>query len=134
MNEKDLVSSLVKTLREGLQHFYVVKHSERIIGGTIGVPDISITGNKDTTWLEVKFADPTFTSSGRQELTMLMLANYGHCARYIIYEKRGKDRWTFIVHPKNFASWKTQFENVFEGFNHLQILDYIRKVHNIEPT
>lgn len=133
MDEKYLVSALTDLLRKELQHFLVIKHSERVIGGTVGVPDVSVTGNNHTSWLEIKFAkDKEFSSHGRQELTMLMLANYSHHARYIIFEKRGKNKWTYIVHPSNLASWKTQFEAVFEGYNHEAIVAHIKKVHDIE--
>jgi len=132
MNEQRLVSSLTDLLRVKLHHSLVTKHSERIVGGTVGVPDVSVNCNRDTSWWEVKYADPTFTSHGRQELTMLMLANYSHHARYIIYEKVGKVKRSYIVHPSNLAVWNTTFEHIFEGFNHEAIVNYIKKVHGIE--
>jgi hypothetical protein len=132
VNEKDLLSSLVKTLRSGIPHSYIVKHSERIVGGTIGVPDITVTANKYTSWYEGKYADQTFSSDGRQDLSMLMLANYAHHARYIIYEKVGKVKRTYIVHPNDLKNWVTHFEYCFDGYNHEAVCNYIRGVHKIE--
>lgn len=128
-SEKSLLSSLTDSLRKELPQFVVIKHADM---WTVGIPDLSVTGNLDTSWYETKFAkDGPFKSTGIQDLTMLRLANQSHHARYIIYESRKRLKETFIVHPNNLQNWATQFEFRFEGFNHDAVVNYIKKVHNI---
>lgn len=78
-------SKIVKRLREhlevGLPGAVIIKHTEHL---RAGVPDLSVTWHGKTTWLEVKFENPTFVSNGIQRLTMKALAREGR-AVYAVY-------------------------------------------------
>ncbi len=129
-SEKTLLTSFLEIARRECPGAVIFKWADMF---NVGVPDVIFTMNLFTTFLEFKFADPDFSSKGIQELTMLRLATQSHHARYVIYEKLGrKEKRTYIVHPKDFANWKTRFSFVFEGFDHQSIVNYLRKIHHVE--
>lgn len=101
MTEGQLNQALVAALRQRLTHAVVFKLADR---WTTGIPDISVDWHHRHIWIEVKFADPDFTSTGAQELTMTRLARHGE-AWYIIYEN--VPRGVYLVAPEHFAHWKT---------------------------
>ena len=82
MNEASLKQALVALMRAELAPFVIFRHEDRI---TSGIPDISVTGNRHTSWWEVKFANPDFKCPGIQELTALRLAAAGHACFFVIY-------------------------------------------------
>ncbi len=131
-SESSVLNVLLKVLRKGLPNFLIVKRADL---WTIGIPDVEASGNKLTSFFEFKIADPTFKSTGIQELNMLLLERYAHCAKYIIWDYRDKrEKRTYIVSPRNFKDWDTKFDHVFEGFDHTAVLNYIRKVHGLDQT
>jgi len=125
MTETVLVSALVQTLRKAFPSFVIFKHADKF---TFGVPDISVTGRMKTTWLEVKYADPTFLSSGVQELAMKRLSatSYGW---YVIYDENEGHRRTLLVVPELLSEWKTQHIAV-DTFDHEWVAMVIGKVHS----
>jgi len=124
MDEKSLKADLVRELRSRVP--WVVLRLET--GQTTsGVPDIVVVGNHYTSWWEVKYADPDFTSKGIQELTCLRLAKHGFC-RYIIYSKVDDNKEIYIVPPSEFAKWQ-QSVNRRAGFDHNWVCDYIIRAH-----
>lgn len=128
MNETVLKVSLVQVARS-YKGFVVIRHEDRF---THGIPDLSITYKKRTFWLEVKYADPKFSTKGIQELTMMRLALAGF-AYFIIYYEKGKEKRTFIVHPKDigksFDELLTCCPNTDE-FDHDYVIRFIQELSN----
>lgn len=81
ITEGKLVTALIKTLRERLPGCVILKHHDTI---TAGIPDLSVTGDGLTVWLEVKFANPRISTRAVQEDLMRRLARAGH-AYYVVY-------------------------------------------------
>ena len=128
MNEKTLVSDLVPTLREELLGAVVFNHADLM---TSGIPDVSVTWNGWTSWLEVKYANPNFEVTGIQKLTMGRLAAQG-LAWFIVYEQ--KPHRTLIVHPqyiiagrKGILKLPDDFPSA-DGFDHQSVVDFLRRV------
>lgn len=97
---------------------------------THGIPDITVTGGKKTSWLEGKHADPDFPSKGQQELNMVRLGRIGFYARYIIYDENNRSPRTLIVKPSKLSEWSSSPEFEFPGFNHEAIVAHMVKVHS----
>lgn len=126
MTEASLKSDLMALLRAELPGFVVFRIEDKITGG---IPDVVVTGNKSTTWWEVKFANPDFKCPGIQELTALRLAAAGKACFFIVYALRRKERSVHIVHPKNLNEWM-RAEVTANGFNHRFVMEFIRGVHS----
>lgn len=115
MTEATIRASLVKRLRQ-YKDWIVLRHEDHY---TSGIPDISITGNKITSWWETKYQRGfTLENKGIQQYTLEMLAKHGH-AHYIIYT------------PEQVAVVKPDLENprIFAGINHVEVVKFIRVVH-----
>lgn len=101
-----------------------------------GMPDMTLTGHKRTSWWEIKHATPDFVSPGIQEHTCALLAQNGFC-RYIIYFETLTLQETWIVHPRYILGrhGKTAglptLEYVFNGHDHKGVLKYMLGVHPI---
>ena len=87
MQEKDLVRRLKKTLETRLPGAVVIKHSDAIVAG---VPDLSVTWNGATTWLEVKHDVGKIISREIQRWMVKRLAIQGRCL-YVVYRDRAKE-------------------------------------------
>jgi hypothetical protein len=107
--------------------FVSFRHEDRINAGR---PDISITGNNITLWLEVKLADPYIRQRGIQKLTMLRLGNAGF-AYYVIYYDKKKQRSTHIVHPQDMKQWPDESARAAVTFDHSFVSDFILEVHGV---
>jgi hypothetical protein len=102
---KDL---LIKAFAKSPYTLEATRHEDKI---TSGIPDVSVTTLGRTVWLEVKHANPSFTSRGVQELKMKKLALTGLSA-YVVYDEvAGK---TFFFRPGllryddgNLGLWRT---------------------------
>jgi len=127
MTEAVLKSELVKQARESLPKFVIQRHEDRI---THGVPDISVDGNKVGSWIEVKFANPTFKTRGIQELTMSRLSRATH-AYYVVYADVKGVRRTYIVEPEKIGSPMDEWGTYTTGFDHKWVVEYIKEVHNV---
>lgn len=123
MNEATLSTALVKTLRTELPGSVVFKHSDKV---TSGIPDITVTWNGRTTWIEVKFANPKVVDTGVQALTMKRLANAGS-AMYVIYSPG--QIGTRLVHPGSLHYWEAQYTTAALGFNHKAVAEWVRAAH-----
>lgn len=123
MKEETVRSQFVSTARSILPSFQFMRHEDKF---KHGVPDLSVTGRRFTSWWEFKLADPDFQSEGIQELTMKRLDAAGF-ARYIIYEKDPKQ--IFIVRPDDLRDWKT-LGICYVGWDHTWVLRYMWDVHS----
>jgi len=95
---------------------------------TGGIPDITTSGYGFTCWWEFKHGTPDFDSKGLQELTCCRLAHHSFC-RYVVYleEADGSNKHILIVHPRNIG--RLEPEEVFTGFQHEMVTEYVRKTH-----
>lgn len=131
MTEANLKTILVQLARAQMKSFVVIRHEDRF---THGIPDITFTGMKLTTWIEVKHATPGFQSKGIQELTMLRLG-VASSAYYVVYWEKKLVRRTYIVEPSEIGKSWEEWTRYTDGFNHQWVLDFIKGVHhdNIRP-
>lgn len=102
ITEKTLKRGLVKALKDVAPEAVVFSHAERI---RVGVPDLSVTVNGRTVWLELK-RDRSLNSlkveTGIQVITARRLALQGACY-YVLY---GHDStqvispidWSIVLH------------------------------------
>lgn len=127
MNERILKAALMKELRSSLPHFVAIRHEDKL---TSGIPDISVSGNKKTTWIEVKYGDPSFASKGIQELTLSRLSRAAHDAFYVVFIlDKLKDKWTYIVAPQDIGKKPSDWPLFSRGFDHAFIIEYIKEKH-----
>lgn len=125
VDEAQLKSELVLLARKMIPRYVIIRHEDVF---THGIPDISITGNKRISWLEVKLATPKFKSKGIQELTMLRLASAG-IAWYPVYYEVGDVRRVYRVHPSEIGKPIEEWKNFAEGFNHEWVIQEIINDH-----
>jgi len=137
MNESQLKTQLGKEFKTLLPDAIFRRHEDRFVAGG---PDISVTWNKHTTWLEVKHAHPGIRHRDVQDIECLKLAKQGRCW-YIIYHDNGprKVLETRIVHPAqiHLGTWreldvKFQREGYqwqAQGFSHALTVNFIRATH-----
>jgi hypothetical protein len=132
MNEAALKSKLVKEFRDSLPSYVTIRHEDRF---THGIPDISVTGNKRTTWIEVKYADPNFHFKGIQVKTLQDLARAGF-AFFLVYYDGPAGKLTFIVKPSDIEKSMTEWNDVAIGFNHNWIVSRVMENHKCQlpPT
>jgi hypothetical protein len=122
MNESTLTRGLLKTLRAAFPDGVIIKHSDSY---TSGVPDISVTWNGRTTWIEVKFANPRVLDKGVQALMMKRLANAGS-AVYVIYTR---EKTTHIVKLLEHYQTRHEWENS-NRIDHILVREFIRGHHH----
>ena len=113
-------------LKEELPDAVCIRIEDKFKSGT---PDLVVNHNKESSWYEVKYADPEFDSEGIQELTMRRLDRSSFHARYIVYDESLGTKRVLIVHPRNIHRWSTHYELVIKGFNHRGVAQYIQRVH-----
>jgi len=118
INEANLKGELCKYIRDN-SRFVVIRHEDHL---THGIPDISVTGNKKTVWIEVKFGDPKFESRGIQELTMKRLALAG-LAFYVVYYQQLNERRVYIVHPNDIGKDFSEWSDFVPGFDHSWVFE-----------
>jgi hypothetical protein len=123
MNEATHKTKLVKKGRTLHPGYIFLRHEDL---WTSGIPDISITGNKRTVWIEVKFADPDFESKGNQDLTMLRLSISG-LAYYVIFVDDETGQSVRIVSPSDYQHWRTKGISIL-GFDYEWVLKFIARI------
>lgn len=118
MTEASVRAALVKKLRL-YKDWIVLRHEDHY---TSGIPDISITGNRITSWFETKFQRGlTLENKGIQRYTLEQLNKHGGYARYIIYTPEQ----VFVVKPDLYDPV------IFRGINHGLVVEYIRIMHGL---
>ena len=131
--EGALKAKLLERVRLRLPKFVAFAHQDV---QTAGIADVSLTGNKLTSWWEAKHGTPDFDSPGIQELRCMQLAINGFCCRYIIWHEDKDVQRTLIVHPSDVhyrPDWKFvgNAERECFGFNHDFVVDYMAHVHGV---
>lgn len=122
MSEAKVCGGLVRALRRDMEGAVVIRHTDELIAG---IPDISVTWNGSTTWLEVKFVNPKIIDRGIQRLMMKRLGLHGR-AFYVIYDNR--DTCVYITGPESLENYR---ESVWAapGFSHKYVSMLIRDMH-----
>lgn len=125
MNEKTLLLKMVKQLNKDLPNATIFKHADRV---TAGIPDVSVTWKRMTTWLEVKYANPDLHDRGMQNLVMKQLALSGS-AWYVIYDQVQEQ--TIIVRPGELEDgmWRKLLQCHAPGFDHKLVSWFVRRLH-----
>lgn len=135
--ESELRSQFLKALAKELPAFVALRHENMRLGG---VPDLSITGNQITSWIEFKSADPTFSGTGLQELTCSRLAAQSRCY-YVIWCERCGVKTTMVIDPNVVRTsadtpqarkpWLMEAVAVTAGWDHLWLVNLVRQWHRV---
>lgn len=97
LTEAKLKAKLMEEIETGIPGSVAFRHENK---GTIGIPDISVTFDRMTVWMEVKYLAPELYSHGLQSLTMARLAAVGR-AWYVYYTNLpGRSPVTAMVLPR----------------------------------
>lgn len=96
MNESSLKRDLCDQLRSDLPGCVIFKHADR----AAGVPDLSVTWQEKTFWLEIKFANPKLSTRELQHRRMLQLERHGN-ALYVVYRRHKENFWTTVLLPSS---------------------------------
>ena len=119
MTEHQITARLLRVLRETLTGYVIIKHADSY---NFGLPDVSATGDKMTSWWEIKHANPIFKSRGVQWRTCCRLAEAGICY-YIIFSE--EPQRTTIISPPLLTSWRTH--SIYKsGFDYQWVAAFIR--------
>ena len=129
MNEAELKSELVANLKQEMYGGVFIRHEDIFRSG---IPDLSVTWNRHTTWWEAKYANPRVRSRGVQLLTARMLEQQGHGSFYIIWDQRTVE--TYICSPNSLHrhgidNFRSAFLVKTTGFDHQFVVRYIRRQH-----
>jgi hypothetical protein len=124
-NETKLTAKQMEAFRLKLPQWVFLRHQDVRASGH---PDITSTGLKVTSWIEVKHGAPDFDSTGIQELTMLRLARQGH-AWYLIFKEDadGENKCTLIVQPCNLMMLTPDVK--LRGFDYAGVALWLEKTH-----
>ena len=135
MTEGNLKAALMVAIREQLPNYTAFRIEDQT---TSGIPDIAVTGFKRTSWIEAKYANPRIHSLGRQDLTMVRLAQTGHAFHVVYLQESNGSQRTLIVEPRYVIHWRGdpndewRFSRVWAvGFDHNFVVDAIRRVHEL---
>jgi len=122
MSERTVCNGLVRSLRRELPGCVVLRHTDGLLAG---IPDISVTWNGHTTWIEVKFLNPKIIDRGIQRLNMKRLEKQG-TAFYVLYDNIAKH--VFIVKPSSLDDYRDVYWRS-PGFNHTFVSVFVRRIH-----
>lgn len=124
MTEASVRSALVKKLRR-YKDWTVLRHEDHY---TSGIPDISVTGNKITSWWECKLrhGSEQLPTKGIQQFLVEQLAEHGYAA-YIVYHEQPPQVFIFI--PEQFPDIAYAISP--PGLDHDWVVRYIRQVHRL---
>ena len=133
LSETTLKSALCAHLRAVLPRSVVMQHEE-LIKIRAGDPDISVSWNWCTSWVEAKFADPKIRTKHRiQTLRMMELAATTSAFYVVWYKGKDGDERTYILPPLAIhqKTWDPATNRHFyrPGFDHDYVAQYIRDEH-----
>jgi hypothetical protein len=123
-SETEVKGKLVKYLKQELRNAVIFRHEDKY---SAGIPDISLTDNGFTLWIEVKHVTPKkpFKSTGLQTHTAQRLENRGRCVFVIFEETKEEHQLTVIMFPKFIDKFNTG-KMIIQGFDFQFILDFIK--------
>jgi len=125
INEAKLTLALVKALKKGLPGYVIIKHHDQI---TAGVPDISVTGRRKTTWLELKYANPGIIARGIQDKMMRDLGVAGS-AFYVVYRANKLGRGAIGTTTEVCVPGAESYIRCSAGIDHEMVVDFIARLH-----
>jgi hypothetical protein len=127
MNEATLTRGLRKALALAMPGAETIKHAD---GWTSGIPDLSHTWAKHTSWAEVKLDKPgsPMRSRGIQERTCGRLARNGRCV-YVLYFLQGTHKRVEIRQPTGKHPLECPLILSAPGWNHAAVAEHIRTSH-----
>lgn len=116
MRENDISSALGRAFREVMPGAVVYKHADQF---TAGIPDLSVTANGKTAWIEVKYDRPRSKSrvSAAQRIAIAALPAF----LVTYHENAAGDRWIAAQIPGELG-WRR-----VERFNHGWVVDLVRR-------
>lgn len=126
--KKDLALLLTYTFPGAV----IFKHSDAV---TAGIPDLSITWEFGTVWLELKHVTPKkrLKSRGIQRQTAIELARFTP-TWYVIYAEEPylseMLHKTYIIHPKDIDLYRNSLG--VDGHNHYFVADFLRQNHELD--
>lgn len=124
MTEATLKTQLVFALKAELENAVIFRHEDMF---QAGIPDISVTWHRCTTWLEVKYARPYARGKNLQLMRALQLETEGRCWYVIYAEYPDGEKQTRIVRPSELAAKDIPGERTTTGFNHNFVVQFIRR-------
>lgn len=124
MQEKDLVRRLKKTLETRLPGSVIIKHSDAMVAG---IPDLSVTWQGVTTWLEVKHDVGKIITREIQRWMVKRLATQGRCF-YVVYRDRAKEGpRTFVIDGASDVHAAMESESYRNGHDHDFVVEAVRR-------
>lgn len=125
MNEADLKRALKKTVERELVSSVVFSHWDRVNV----VPDLSVTWNGHTIWLELKkVVNGKIIDRKIQRRMMTRLWESGHNAWYILYSEFNYERDTYVVSPDKLDSYMQDYAMKSVNFDHHVVIDHLRRL------
>ena len=125
VTEATVRRSLMKTFKTSCPTAVTIRHEDLF---TKGIPDLSVSYDGKTSWWEIKYANPSCTTTKIQQFVCDDLNDHGFLCRYIIF--REDPRQIRVVHPHAFRDWKTTGLVISEGaFDYQALVDYIKRIH-----
>lgn len=131
MTESPLTQKFRKKATRRLPRAVIIKHADNY---TAGVPDMTLTLNGRTSWLEFKHVTKRgqIVSKGIQNLTAQKLALEGTCW-YIVYESVVEGQFWYIVEPSKVFEYDTKATASGPNHDHDAIVEWVAKLHGAEP-
>lgn len=135
MTEASLTQRLIDEM-DKVKGAVTIKFADRL---TTGIPDLSFTWLKQTSWWEVKFYNERpFDMPVIQLLTCKRLATAGICY-YVIFSLCKNVKSTYIVTPTEFDRWDVthwphaaKYVMRFDGFAYKDAVEFMNECHRQE--
>lgn len=95
MDESYLKRAVCQKLKENMQGAVIFRHEDKFTGG---LPDIAVTWDDHTCWVEVKYDRPKSRAkvTGQQKLTLSRLMRHGRSLLLTYEESKDHSKWTRI--------------------------------------
>jgi hypothetical protein len=132
-SETELKRDLMIEIRTFFPRFVSLRHEDKL---NFGYPDISVSGNGTTTWIEAKVIDHRLKakSKGIQKLTMQQLASVTHAFYVVwIYTKEG-GVFTYIVRPLEIGLSSREWVDFSVGIDHDFVVERLKEIHNVDNS
>lgn len=120
MTEGKLLAPCLKLMRVELAGFVIIKHAD---GFTSGIPDVSASEGKRTSWWEFKHGPKIKWEHALQQLTCRRLAHSAFGCHVVLYKDDDESRSTVILTPDEVVIGSVP------GFDHRFVTNFIRNFH-----
>ena len=113
MNESYLKAAVCKKMKDLMPGVVIFRHEDKFTGG---IPDISVTWNDRTCWVEVKYDRPKSRAkvTGQQKLTLNRLARHGRALLLTYVEDKDYNKTTMIQNcPGGIIGIVPKFDHVW---------------------